>query len=66
MAQLNAAESYYYYDRTPYIVASGVAILATIIGYAIYSPAKKEVKQLELEGARKGYILASISPDFRQ
>lgn len=61
VAEQSDSNSNYDYDRTPYIVAYGVSLVSTIAGLAISLPASKEVKQLELEGARKGYILASIN-----
>ena len=56
-----AYNNYYYYDSTPYLVVYGISLGASIAGYIVSSPAAKEIKQLELEGARKGYILARIS-----
>jgi hypothetical protein len=48
--------------KSEYLIASIGGALVGLIGFAINSPANDEIKILELEGAKKGYIKAGLGP----
>jgi hypothetical protein len=47
--------------KTAYLVAAGGGALFSILGFSISSPAKNDIRLLEMEGARKGYIHTSVA-----
>ena len=48
--------------KTIYLISGAIGAGISLVGFALAGPAKGEVKALEMEGIKKGYITASIYP----
>ena len=51
-----------YKGKSEYLLLSIGGAIVSIAGYIVSKPAKDEIRMLELEGAKKGYIQISLAP----
>ena len=51
--------------QTSYLIGDAIGLVALISGIAIHLPAHGEVKRLENEGRRSGYIKAGLLPKYK-